>query len=77
MGMEHGTFCVGCCWVLMVLLITVGLGSLPWMGLLTLIIFAEKVLPQGEWVTRIIAGLLLALGLLALLRPEWLMPVLP
>ena len=73
MGWEHGLYCIGCCWVLMLLLITVGLGSLAWMGLLTLIISAEKVLPRGEWVTRTIAGFLILLGILTVVRPEWLM----
>src|SRR5439155_1281386 len=51
MGATHGVYCVGCCWVLFLLLLVVGLSSLPWMGLITLIILAEKLLPRGHLVT--------------------------
>lgn len=70
MGVEHGAYCVGCCWLLMVLLVAVGLASVPWMGVVTLIILAEKVLPAGRVVRLGVAGLLLGLGLLTLARPE-------
>jgi predicted metal-binding membrane protein len=75
MGAEHGVYCVGCCWVLMILLVTVGLASLPWMGLITLIIFAEKLLPRGRLVRTIVAASLLGLSLLTLIRPDLLQPM--
>jgi predicted metal-binding membrane protein len=75
MGVDHGVYCVGCCWVLFVLLVIVGLTSLPWMGLITLIVCAEKLLPSGRQVTLGIAGLLLALGLVTLARPHLLAPM--
>ena len=75
MGAEHGVYCVGCCWVLFVLLVVVGLSSLPWMGLITLIVSAEKLLPYGRPVTLGIAGLLCALGLLTLINPNLLTPM--
>ena len=74
MGLEHGVYCVGCCWVLFLLLVTVGLSSLPWMGLITIIICAEKLLPRGRTITLGVAGLLVCLGLLTLVRPELLAP---
>jgi predicted metal-binding membrane protein len=70
MGAEHGVYCVGCCWALFLLLVTVGLASLPWMGLITLIVFAEKLLPRARWVTPGVTGLLVVLGLLTLARPD-------
>jgi predicted metal-binding membrane protein len=70
MGARHGLYCVGCCWVLFLLLVVVGLASLPWMGLITLIVFAEKLFPHGRAVTLGVAALLLGLGLLVLARPE-------
>jgi predicted metal-binding membrane protein len=75
MGAEHGVYCVGCCWVLFVLLVVVGLSSLPWMGLITLIVSAEKLLPYGRPVTLGVAGLLGALGLLTLINPNLLAPM--
>jgi predicted metal-binding membrane protein len=70
MGLEHGRYCLGCCWALFVLLVAVGLANLPWMGLITLIIFAEKLLPGGRVVTASIALILFGLGMLALARPD-------
>jgi len=75
MGAEHGVYCVGCCWVLFVLLVVVGLSSLPWMGLITVIVCAEKLLPYGRPVTLGVAGLLCALGLLTLINPNLLAPM--
>lgn len=75
MGLDHGVYCVGCCWVLFVLLVVVGLTSLPWMGLITLIVCAEKLLPYGRLVTFGVAGLLVVLGMLALIRPDLLAPM--
>lgn len=69
MGIEHGLWCLGCCWVLFVLLVVVGLASLPWMGVMTLIICAEKLLPRGEAVSRGVAAALLLLGVAVLLEP--------
>ena len=74
MGAEHGVYCVGCCWVLFLLLVMVGLSSLPWMGLITLIVLAEKLLPRGRAVTLAVAALLVGLGLLTLARPDVLAP---
>ena len=31
LGMDHGLFCVGCCWSLMLLMFGVGAGNLGWM----------------------------------------------
>jgi predicted metal-binding membrane protein len=74
MGIQHGVYCVGCCWVLFILLVVVGLTSIAWMGLVTLIILAEKLLPRGRLVTLTVAFALLGLGLLTLARPELLTP---
>jgi len=74
MGAEHGVYCVGCCWALFLLLVIVGLASLPWMGLITLIVLAEKLLPPGRAVTLAVAALLVGLGLLTLARPDLLAP---
>ena len=70
MGVDHGAYCVGCCWVLFALLVVVGLASLPWMGLITLIVCAEKLLPYGKPVSLGVAGLLIVLGILTMLRPD-------
>ena len=52
MGVSHGAFCVGCCWMLMLLLFVVGVMNLAWIAALTLLVAAEKLLPRGEWIAR-------------------------
>jgi predicted metal-binding membrane protein len=48
MGLVHGAFCVGCCWLLMALLFVGGVMNLAWIALLTLMVAAEKLLPFGR-----------------------------
>lgn len=47
-GLDHGLFCVGCCWALMLLMFVVGTASVGWMLLLGAVMAAEKNLPGGE-----------------------------
>jgi predicted metal-binding membrane protein len=63
MGAEHGLFCVGCCWGLMVALFAVGVMSLFWMVVVAAVIFAEKVLPYGLRLSRLFAVALVVLGI--------------
>jgi len=53
MGAHHGLFCIGCCWVLMLIMFAGGAMSVITMALLTVFIVAERVLPPGPWVARI------------------------
>jgi predicted metal-binding membrane protein len=48
MGLRHGGYCLGCCWALFAVMVAAGVMSLAWMLLLTLLVFVEKVLPQGR-----------------------------
>lgn len=54
LGFKHGQYCLGCCWFLMALLFVAGVMSLKWILMLTLVVLAEKVLPQGESISRLI-----------------------
>lgn len=47
-GLLHGAWCVGCCWLLMALLFVGGAMNLAWIALLTLLVAAEKLLPAGH-----------------------------
>lgn len=67
MGADYGFFCTKCCWVLMAGLLVVGAMSLPLMGIFALIIFAEKVFPHGQLISRIIGAAFLAVGVYALI----------
>ena len=69
MGLEHGAWCVGCCWGLMLILITLGVMSVAWMAVVAGLIFAEKVLPFGERIPRLLAVALIGAGLWIALAP--------
>ena len=56
LGLLHGAYCVGCCWLLMALLFVGGVMNLAWIALLTLLVAAEKLLPGGRRVA-LAAGL--------------------
>lgn len=70
LGLHHGSYCVGCCWGLMAVLAAAGAMGLAWVALIALVIFAEKLLPQGESAARIVGTVLIGLSLVILLRPE-------
>ena len=52
LGLRHGGYCVGCCWVLMVLLFVGGVMNVLWIALLALLVLLEKLTPFGRWVAR-------------------------
>jgi predicted metal-binding membrane protein len=62
MGTEHGAWCAGCCWGLMVILFALGVMSLTWMLVVAGVIFAQKVLPWGQRVQWALAAGLVGLG---------------
>jgi predicted metal-binding membrane protein len=62
LGIRHGAYCLGCCWLLMLLLFVGGVMNLVWILALTLLVLAEKLLPGGAWVGRITGALLLLWG---------------
>jgi len=68
MGLRHSVYCLGCCWLLMLVLFVVGAMSLPWMGLVSIMIFAEKVSPPRYPVSRVLGGLLLVFGAIVTVR---------
>jgi predicted metal-binding membrane protein len=62
LGMLHGAYCVGCCWLLMGLLFVGGVMNIAWIVALTLIVAVEKLVPGGEWVARLTGVALIAWG---------------
>lgn len=70
MGLLHGTYCLGCCWLLFVILFPLGIMNLAAMAIITLVIFAEKTLPWGRPIARTVAAALLAYGVLVLAAPQ-------
>ncbi len=68
MGIENGLYCVGCCWLLMVLLFVAGIMNLLWVALIAVFVLFEKIAPRAKWLPYV-AGLALAgYGVLLLIR---------
>ncbi len=63
MGLEHGAFCLGCCWFLMALLFFGGVMNLYWIAGLAAFVLLEKTVPYGHWLGRAAGVGLLAWGL--------------
>lgn len=66
MGLKHGTYCVGCCWVLMTLLFVMGVMNLVWIAALAGFVLSEKVVPWGQMISRASGIALAAWGALML-----------
>jgi predicted metal-binding membrane protein len=66
-GMEHGAWCLGCCWALMAALFALGAMSVGWMALISVLIAAERLLPWRTLATTGVAALLavVAIGVAA------------
>ena len=62
MGLEHGTYCVGCCWFLMALLLVGGVMNLYWIVGLTTYVLIEKIVPKGEGIGQLVGVVLVVWG---------------
>ncbi|MEZ2389312.1 DUF2182 domain-containing protein [bacterium RCC_150] len=70
MGVEHGTWCVACCWALMVALFALGVMSVGWMALVGVFIALEKMLPWKRIANRSVAVALAVIALGIALAPN-------
>jgi predicted metal-binding membrane protein len=61
MGVEHGLYCLGCCWVAMALLFVFGVMNLLWIAALAILVLLEKAVPGGPRIARG-AGVLMVVG---------------
>jgi predicted metal-binding membrane protein len=66
LGLLHGAYCVGCCWLLMALLFVGGVMNLLWIAGLTLLVAGEKLLPHGPTIARVTGVGLIAWGVVRL-----------
>jgi len=64
MGARLGLWCVGCCWLLMLLGLIGGAMNLLWMGAATLLMVLEKLPEVGRYLTRPL-GAALVIGAIA------------
>jgi predicted metal-binding membrane protein len=70
MGIGHGLYCLGCCWLLFVVLFPLGMMNVAAMAVITVFIFAEKTFPFGRRVVQAGAAVLVLYGVAVLIRPE-------
>ncbi|MGE5270445.1 MAG: DUF2182 domain-containing protein [Thiohalocapsa sp.] len=68
MGLEHGSYCLGCCWFLMALLFFGGIMNLVWIAGLAVFVLLEKTLPYGHWLGRAAGIVAIAWGALLVVR---------
>jgi predicted metal-binding membrane protein len=66
-GLEHGAYCVGCCWALMAVLVVAGAMGLVWVVAIAAAVAAEKLLPGGPWLGRLGGIALLVVGIVVAL----------
>jgi len=62
MGVHHGAYCVGCCWVLMALLFVGGVMNLLWVAAIAVFVLVEKAAPFGRATGRVAGSLLVLAG---------------
>ena len=70
LGVEHGLYCLGCCWALMALFVGAGAMSLMWAVGIALVVIVEKVRPEGITFGRIAGALLIAAAVIVFARPD-------
>ncbi len=71
MGLEHGTYCVGCCWFLMGLLFFGGVMNLYWITGIAVFVLLEKSVPRGHWLSYFTGIALIAGGGIVLAGVAW------
>jgi predicted metal-binding membrane protein len=69
MGLLHGVYCMGCCWLLFLILVPIGVMNVAAMIAITALVFAEKVVPRGRAIGRAAAFVLIAYGVAVALHP--------
>jgi predicted metal-binding membrane protein len=62
MGLRHGLYCVGCCWLLMALLFVAGVMNLVWVAGIAFFVLTEKVVPAGRLIATATGVTLIAAG---------------
>ena len=69
MGLEHGGYCLGCCWFLMALLFVGGIMNLIWIAGIAVYVGVEKFAGGRRWLTAATGAALTLAGLAIIVRP--------
>lgn len=70
MGISHGVYCLGCCWLLFLILLPLGMMNVAAMAAITTLIFLEKATPIGQWAARVAAATMIGYGLVVIFKPD-------
>ena len=70
LGLIHGAYCLGCCWLLMGLLFFGGVMNLFWVAAIAIFVLLEKVVPYGRGLARV-AGVFMALAGILVATGSW------
>ncbi|HUP32421.1 MAG TPA: DUF2182 domain-containing protein [Gaiellaceae bacterium] len=76
LGRDHGVFCLGCCWALMLVMFAAGFANLAWMAVLAAVMAYEKIGRHGRALTPVLGLALAGWGAVVLAHPAWLPPAL-
>ena len=71
LGLDHGLFCVGCCWAVMLIMFVVGMGSVGWMLLLGALMAIEKNAPWGRRISAPLGAALIVWSGLVVAQNLW------
>lgn len=72
MGLEHGFYCLGCCWLLFVILFPLGIMNIAAMVLITLVVYAEKSLAWERAAIYVTSAILMLYGAAVIAEPRFL-----
>lgn len=75
LGLDHGLYCLGCCWALMAVLVAAGGMGLAWVALIALIVLVEKLAPRAIWFSRAVGVTFVVGALVVALRPDLVTPM--
>jgi predicted metal-binding membrane protein len=76
MGLDHGLYCLGCCWALMLVMFAAGVADLAWMAALGGLMTYEKLGRHGPRVAAVAGAAAIGLAVLMALHLAWLPPLL-
>lgn len=69
MAFDNAIYCLGCCAALMIVFVAAGAMALQWVLVMAVVVFAEKLLPRGEWTARSVGAAFIILGLIVAVHP--------
>ncbi|TPL90424.1 DUF2182 domain-containing protein [Mesorhizobium sp. B2-3-12] len=69
LGIDHGAYCLGCCWALMALLFVGGVMNVLWIAGIAILVLLEKMIPTGQLIPRLSGALMAAIGVWLVFPP--------